>query len=663
MQKLYGTIVQHHDAGLVWLAGLVCLLGSYTAFSMMARLYAPRSRYPWVIAAAVVTGCGAWATHLIALLAFQPGVPVAYDIGMTVASGVIAIMGCGLGFYVARSTKSMALGGAIVGFAISVMHYADMAAVTFQAHVQWDILYVQVAILTGASFGAAALSRARLTPDVRGRIMGALLLTAGIFGTHFISLAGLIIVPDAKIIIPQDTLAIVWFAIALTAVVFLILGLGIVGNLVDQHIRDVEATKRDLEAALTLAETANRAKSEFLATMSHELRTPLNAVIGFSEMMVKEVFGPIGHQNYKDYAKDIHDSGSHLIEIINDILDISKAEAGKLQLSESEVDCRELIVASCRLVRPRLQQSKLALGLSLPDGLPRLKADARMVKQIVLNLLTNAAKFTNPGGRIEIEAVADLQCGLIITIRDTGIGIAKADLQRVRQPFVQVDSSLSRRHEGTGLGLPLVEIMMRQHGGLFELESEERKGTTARVLFPVGRLIWDATGLDTGIAKSSGGAALEPDVGEATVPIAAAQSMAFGKQRILVVEDDRDFCQVLQRILERAGFAATAASNGHEALYYVTTEAIDLVITDIVMPEMDGVELMRVLKKVRPNLPIIALSGAEDLMEYRRIAAHLGAQAALCKPIARADLIHAVNDALARHLPNDTGIDNFVAST
>jgi signal transduction histidine kinase/ActR/RegA family two-component response regulator len=647
MLKLYGTIAQFHDPSLVILAAGVCLLACYTAFSMMARLYAPKSRAPWVIAAAVVTGCGAWATHSIALLAFQPGVPVSYDVGATVLSGLLAIAGCSVAFYVARTSEQMALGGALVGFTIGAMHYFAMTGVHFQAQVQGDVLFFEAAVLTGASFGAAALSRAQLMPDVRGRIVSALLLTAGICGTHFIGIAGLTIVPDANIVIQQDTLVIVWFAIALTAVVLLILGLGIVGNLVDQHIQNIEAAKRDLEATLALAEAANQAKSEFVATVSHELRTPLNAVIGFSELMVKEVFGQLGHPSYKDYAKDIHESGSHLLQVINDILDISKAEAGNLTLNESDVNCGELINASCRLFRPRLRKSELALDLSVPDRLPTLRADARMVKQIVLNLLGNAVKFTPAGGSIRVEASADAQTGLVIIIRDTGVGIAKADLARVRQPFVQGDNSRSRRHEGTGLGLSIVERMVRQHGGSFELESEEAKGTMARVLFPATRLVWSEADQRSPLRDT---AVDELDrVFGAPVPTATGKASAtIDGARVLVVDDDRDLCDLLQRMLNRAGFATIGASNGHEAVAVLMNEPIQLVITDIAMPEMDGIELMRTLKKARPDLPIIALSGVEDVMEYNRIAAHLGARVALRKPVMQNDLISAVTDALGR---------------
>ena len=418
--------------------------------------------------------------------------------------------------------------------------------------------------------------------------------------------------------------------------------------------REVQRHKQTavmLVEAKDASEAANRAKSEFLATMSHELRTPLNAVIGFSEVMVKELFGPLGHANYKDYVKDIQDSGSHLLEIINDILDISKAEAGAIELDEGLIDCHVLIASSSRLFRPRLEKSHLALGLRLPKAIPQLRADARMVKQMLLNLLTNAIKFTPPGGRIEIEVAADLRCGLFIGVRDTGIGIAESDLPRVRKPFVQVDSALSRRQEGTGLGLALVEMMMRQHGGTLQLDSVVGKGTTARLLFPAERLIWSGAHEVDPVNEVDGASAPEFDPSEATAPISTEPAEPFEKPRLLVVEDDKDLCDLFRRILERAGFSTSGASNGRQALRHLMTEPVDLVITDMVMPEMDGAELMRVLGKDRPNLPIIAISGVDDFKEYCRISTHLGARIALKKPVGRVDLIGAVNDVLAQRLP------------
>jgi signal transduction histidine kinase/ActR/RegA family two-component response regulator len=401
-----------------------------------------------------------------------------------------------------------------------------------------------------------------------------------------------------------------------------------------RELQREQQTAATLVEAKEAADAANRAKSDFMANISHELRTPLNAVIGFSELMVNEAFGALGHQNYKDFAKDIHESGSHLLQIINDILDISKAETGALTLDEGLVDCPDLIDAACRLLRPRLQKGRLALGVHVPAGLPRLRADACMVKTIILNLLTNAVKFTPEGGRIDIEAGAHPQAGFAIIVRDTGIGIAKADLNRVREPFVQADGARNRRQEGAGLGLPLVETMMAQHGGRLELESEQDKGTTARVVFPADRLVWLQ---DEGASPQAAGTP------------ASSRPAKDDRPRLLVVEDDPDLCELLCRILYRAGFSTLSARNGREAMKLLKTETLDLLITDMVMPEMDGIELIRLLQKERPNIPIIALSGVEDTIEYRRIATQLGVRAALRKPVKRAHLIGAVNDALAWH--------------
>ncbi|MEE8273574.1 MAG: ATP-binding protein [Alphaproteobacteria bacterium] len=253
----------------------------------------------------------------------------------------------------------------------------------------------------------------------------------------------------------------------------------------EEALRRAEESSR---AARETAELANRAKTEFLANMSHELRTPLNAIIGFSEIIMGEMFGPIGVEQYKEYMKDIHESGSHLYNLINDILDVSKAEAGKLELSESEIDIADAVTRCVRLVGERAERAEVALEVEVPQGLPKLYADERKIKQILLNLLSNAVKFTPTGGKVSISARIEPDGWFRFAITDTGIGISEHDMADVMAPFGQVDSTLARRYEGTGLGLPLTKALVDLHGGELDLHSELDVGTTVTVRLPKDRL-------------------------------------------------------------------------------------------------------------------------------------------------------------------------------
>ncbi len=249
------------------------------------------------------------------------------------------------------------------------------------------------------------------------------------------------------------------------------------------------AAYETLRAAKDAAEAASRAKTEFLANVSHELRTPLNAIIGFSELMLNGARGPIGNADYRGYLKDIFDAGTDLLRLINEILDLSKAEAGKLELLEDTVDIENVIRTVTRLVGPKADSAGLSLSVDLPETPPLLFCDRLKLKQILLNLLSNAVKFTEPGGKITVSMGIDPDRGLFIAVRDSGIGIAAADIPRVLQPFVQVDSALSRTHNGTGLGLPLAAAMIELHGGKLVIESEPNRGTTVSAYFPAARIV------------------------------------------------------------------------------------------------------------------------------------------------------------------------------
>ena len=262
-------------------------------------------------------------------------------------------------------------------------------------------------------------------------------------------------------------------------------GGGVILSLTD--VTERKRTEQTLRDAKEAAERGNRAKNTFLANISHELRTPLNAIIGFSEMMKHEIFGPITPVSYRPYLDDIHDSGMHLLELINDILDMSKAEAGMTDLVETVVDVAGIIRASARMLARRAANAGLTVEADLPEGLPLLLADERRMRQIVLNLLSNAVKFTDEGGAVTITAQADAD-GFVIVVTDSGIGMSPEELVRVMEPFVQADSRLSRRYEGSGLGLPLTKALVEAHGGHFELDSRPGQGTTATVTLPAWRI-------------------------------------------------------------------------------------------------------------------------------------------------------------------------------
>ena len=257
----------------------------------------------------------------------------------------------------------------------------------------------------------------------------------------------------------------------------------------EQEVAERKRAEHDARAARDQAEVANRAKSQFLAMVSHELRTPLNAIIGFSEILSNQTFGKIGNKRYLEYANDIQDSGTHLLSLINDILDLSKIEANESTLTEETVDVAETVAAAVRLIKDKATGAGLEIGTDLAEPLPALKADNRAVKQILINLLFNAVKFTPEGGRVTIAAQVLEDGGFEITVTDTGIGIAAEHLAMVMQPFSQVDNSLARRYEGTGLGLPLSKKFAELHGGSLELESELGRGTVARIRFPEERVL------------------------------------------------------------------------------------------------------------------------------------------------------------------------------
>ncbi len=369
--------------------------------------------------------------------------------------------------------------------------------------------------------------------------------------------------------------------------------------------RDITARKvmeAELHDARQAAEAANRSKSEFLASLSHELRTPMNAVIGFADLIARESEGPIGNPFYKDFATNIRDSGQHLLELINEILDNVRAEAGQLVLNDEMVDLEQAVVFAIRLLTPRAGRAGIAIEAAVSPAARHLRGDEKRIRQILLNLLSNAVKYTPAGGRVMVEAAVMADGALRLQVRDNGMGIAEQDLGRVLQAFGRVDTPANRHVEGTGLGLPLTRRLVELHGGTLTLSSTVGQGTTAVARFPADR-----------VADESG----RPS----RPPVAPPAPLA-----ILMVEDDQTIREAGTALLQSWGHRVTSAAGASEALVVLRgDQPLDLLFSDVVMPPgMNGAELAREARRLRPEIPVLLASGFAAHAVIAEDAAHAG---------------------------------------
>ena len=273
------------------------------------------------------------------------------------------------------------------------------------------------------------------------------------------------------------------------------LGVGTGEALLQGKVKLLQARERELSRALHAETRANAAKSDFLALMSHELRTPLNAIIGFSEVLGTEMLGPLGHARYREYANDVHGAGRHLLALINDILDLSKAEAGKFELTQEEIAPADIVAECVRLTRGKAHEGGLRLTFEMAPGTPNVIVDRLRFKQALLNIISNAVKFTPPGGAVHVSAHRTQDDRFALTVRDTGIGMSPEQIPVALEPFRQVASPFARNAEGTGLGLALVKSLIECHGGGLEIESALHKGTSVRLVLPAERIVRRRTAL------------------------------------------------------------------------------------------------------------------------------------------------------------------------
>lgn len=419
---------------------------------------------------------------------------------------------------------------------------------------------------------------------------------------------------------------------------------------------ELQARNEDIARKNGLLAESNRLKSEFLASMSHELRTPLNAIIGFSEILKDGLLGELTAQQ-RDYAADIFASGQHLLSLINDILDLSKIEAGKLELELEPLDLASLLSNSLAVVREKAQAHKISLALQIEAPIAPLLADARKTKQIIYNLVANAVKFTPDGGQVTLgvrlvdrrQAASDLpghtsgrrlpladgpeQTFIEISVADSGIGISAEGLQQLFQPFVQIDSSLARRYEGTGLGLAMVRRLTELHGGSVAVSSTPGQGSCFTVWLPYRP--------DAAAARSeAGGAEAAAAPQSAPEPTQARQAPPPGAPVALVIEDDANAAQLLLHLLESEGFRTYRALSAEKGLEMATRLRPALIVLDILLPGMDGWDCLARLKEA-PKLaetPVVIVSIVAD----RGKGLTLGAATVLQKPVGRDELLAAI---------------------
>jgi two-component system CheB/CheR fusion protein len=410
---------------------------------------------------------------------------------------------------------------------------------------------------------------------------------------------------------------------------------GIAG--VTYEVTDETHTILALANANEQAQTASHAKSQFLAAMSHELRTPLNAILGLTETMQEGILGEVSDRQLKA-IRTIETSGTHLLNLINDILDISKVEAGRLEPDWGAVSVSELCHRSLELVAQQAQRKQIVITLNRPDSVPNLWGDARRLRQVLLNLLDNAVKFTHEGGQVTLAVQLDGD-RIMLSVTDTGIGIAENDIPKLFQPFTQVDSTLSRQYDGTGLGLALTEQLIKLHNGEIYCTSTLGVGSCFTVVLPILA--------DIDRAHSKPAATLTSDTDS---PSDAAPPVAIAKDEVLVLlaEDNETNIETTTSYLEAKGYRLIVARDGGEAVAMASAEHPDVILMDIQMPEVDGLTaIQRIRQQERlSQTPIIALTAlAMDGDRDRCLQA--GANAYMSKPVRLKALADKIQECLA----------------
>ncbi|MEN3274705.1 MAG: diguanylate cyclase [Massilia sp.] len=643
----------HYEPTLVVVSILVAIYASYTALSLAERVRHSQGRatYWWMAGGAFAMGSGIWAMHFIGMQAFRLPFPVGYDVAMTFVSWLLPVLASVLAMSLisrpAPTPSHFAISAVLMGLGINAMHYTGMAAMRMRPGIEYDPLLfaASVAIAIGASAGALWIGFHLRNRHLRGKLAqlaAAVVMGGAIVGMHYTGMEAAHFAPgsiclEANIGISQDLLAAM---VTVTALLLLT-----TATLVAVYDSRLEDRSRILAASLATsaerqtmylheqkarveAERLSEMKDEFLSTLSHELRTPLNAMLGWAQLLMD---GGKDEKMLRRGLQTIERNARAQAQLIEDMLDMSRLIAGKVRIEVDRTWPSDFIGAAVETVRPTALAKGVHLETRIDSHAGPLAADAGRLQQVMTNLLSNAIKFTPAGGSVRVGSKREGDA-VVIEVADTGIGIHPEFLPFVFDRFRQADASSTRRHGGLGLGLSIAQQLVQLQGGqLTAASAGEGQGAAFTLTMPLA-----------GAAQTPA-----PDclVKAHDLDAVRASSGALEGLTILVVDDERDSLDIVHYVLADMAANIVTAATAYEALQTIERLKPDLMISDIGMPEMDGLELMRRIRaSSNPQvagvraLALTAFSRRED----RGHSLEAGFDEYLAKPVAPAELVRAV---------------------
>lgn len=662
-----------HNLWLVALSYLTAAFGSYVALDMAERLRHADGdwRWAWHGAASMALGGGIWSMHFLGMLAFDTEAVIGFHAGLTLLSLVVPIVMVAIGLWLVRDGAELTRllpAGAIVGMGVVVMHYTGMAALLLPGSIGYQpgLFLLSVAIAMVAATVALWLA---LTPHRTSlRILAALVMGLAICGMHYTGMGALVVMIDPTVPPVIAGLSRTVLAIAIAAATYGLLVLGLIAGIADRRIsaaaaREAEQLRRsfqaleeemqarrgieaeleqsktaleqrvtertlDLEEARARAEAASHAKSEFLASMSHELRTPLNSIMGFAQLLLYNRSREPLTVKQERAAVQIEKAGTHLLRLIDEVLDLAKVEAGRLSLSLEPVDAAGVAHDVITHMQPVADAGGISLSLEIAAEKLPVVADRTRLVQVLSNLISNAVKYNRTGGKVVLALATGRAGRVAISVTDDGLGIPADRLDQLFQPF----NRLGREHgtvEGTGIGLTICQRLVQAMGGLIQAESVEGKGSRFHFDLP---------------AAAADAPSLHP-----------AQSLTMsacktGERTMLYVEDNPANIQLMRDLMDSlGGFRLLVAADPGSGLQLAHTHVPDIIILDINLPGMDGFEVLARLRAdpVTADIPALALSANALPREVERgIAA--GFHRYLTKPLRVPEFVSAIDEALAR---------------